>query len=255
MQRERGGPTPCSRGIGPPRQCPGLRVQSQPAATRRPSRPRSRTSCFSSQGQRTIKGAGELLTGSKRGPCRHRLALPRVSRTGRPPQPPARGAKPPPGRARHQHRRCRSGATGVVGPASPGAPAASSHIARGRLAPAAASPLSQSPPGRRGSAPSAAASPRAAADRLTAGLAAASPAILCRVWCLSRLLARLSSLLLLPPPHTPHNMASSLRRELRRRLELRGAPARSPPPTSRLQLRDPQCARAPTPARGGHWLG
>lgn len=36
--------------------------------------------------------------------------------------------EPPPGRARHQHRRCRSGATGVVGPASPGASAASSCI-------------------------------------------------------------------------------------------------------------------------------
>lgn len=36
--------------------------------------------------------------------------------------------EPPPGRARHQHRRCRSGATGVVGQASPGASAASSRI-------------------------------------------------------------------------------------------------------------------------------
>lgn len=74
------------------------RASRQP--TRRPSRPRSRTSCFSSQGQRTIKGAGELLTGSKRGRRRHRLSLPRVSRMSCPPRPPAHGAKPPPGRAR-----------------------------------------------------------------------------------------------------------------------------------------------------------
>lgn len=202
MQRERGGPTRCSGGIGPPRQCPGLRVQSR-QPTRRPSRPRSRTSSFSSQGQRTIKGAGELLTGSKRGRKRRRLAHPRVSRMGRPPQPPAHGASRLPG------ARATSTAAAAAGPRAswarppqallPRAPA----FARGHLASAAASPLSQSPPGRRGTAPRAAASPWAAAGRLTAGVAAASPAILCRVWCLSRLLARLYSLLLLPPaPHT-----------------------------------------------------
>lgn len=75
--------------------------------------------------------------------------------------------------------------------------------ARGRLASAAASSLPRSPPGQPGTAPSAAASPWAAAGRLTARVAAASPAILCRVWCLSRLLARLCSLLLLPPPTRP----------------------------------------------------
>lgn len=45
---------------------------------------------------------------------------------------PAAASRPrreqPPGRARHQHRRYQSGATGVVGPASPGASASSSPI-------------------------------------------------------------------------------------------------------------------------------
>lgn len=203
-------PDHCTGGFGPRPQRPGLRVENR-QLPRRPSRPRSRTSCFSSQGQRTIKGAGEQLTGSKRGRQSHRLVLPCVSRTGRPPQPPAhctgrlratRTASTAPAAAEPQASRARPSRAPM-----PRAPAP----ARGRLGSAAASSLSRSPPGRPGATLSAAPSPWAAAGRLTARVAAASPAILCRVWCLSRLLARLYSLLLLPPTHPTHHTTWPLR--------------------------------------------
>ncbi|XP_032197325.1 collagen alpha-1(I) chain-like [Mustela erminea] len=230
------------------RGCPGRAGRRGPA--RHPLLlARSRTFCFSSQGQRTIKGAGEPLTGSECG-CRHLLAgctrVPRqADRTSLPPAP-GRAARAP-GSLRG---RCRSVAFGVVGPAAPGASAAGSDT-RARPASPQPRPLrSRGPTGRPGTASRRPAGPAAAAERLTARGAAASPAILCRVCVvsLSRLLSRLYSLLLLlPPPHTPHNMASSLRRRLRRQQQPppRSCPLPSPTlPASRPQPHVPARKRA-----------
>lgn len=254
VQRDRGGPTPLPGCLRPSATAPGTacggRVTNPPPLP--PSLkdvvlflPRTKDNKGSKQGSNSpgrsaaASAIGSLFPASP-GRVSRRSLPPTVRDASRPRAPPA-----PPLPQRSPGRR----GPGLPGRLLPRAPAPAR----------AAASLPRSPPGRPGAAPGAAADPWAAAGRLTARVAAASPAILCRVWCLSRLLARLYSLLLLlpppHPPHTPHNMASSLRRWLRRRQELRGVPARSPPPTSRLQLRDPQCARAPPPARRGHWLG
>lgn len=134
VQRERGGPTHCPGSFGSRRQHPELRVGNR-QATRRPSRPPSRTSCFSSQGQRTIKGAGEQLTGSKRDRQRLQLALPRVSGTARPPQAPAHGA----GRLPAAHPRLPQRSHGRRGPGLP------EHLCRGLPHPRAAASLRRRP--------------------------------------------------------------------------------------------------------------
>lgn len=163
--------------------------------------------------------------------------------------------EPPPGRARHQHRRYRSGATGVVGPASPGASFASSPI-RSRPPSLSCGLLAiPEPSGKPGYC-----SPRSG-EPMSRGRPPDSWGCCCLsghlVPCVVSLPSPRSALLPPPPPPAPHTTQHGLFAAAIAAAAAR-APRRSsslPSPNLPPAAPGPQCARAPTPARGGHWLG
>jgi hypothetical protein len=212
-------PSPGGGGRGKSRP-PGGPCGARPGPARRPLLlARSRTFCFSSQGQRTINGTGEPLTGSERD-RRHLSGRPSSHpQAGSGRQPPRSPAARTPPSLRGRGRSDPFGASWarlprVPLPRAPTPARAPPGLSRGRPAPPSLRTApAQLPAGQR----------RPLGRRATpdsSGCCCLSGHLVPCVyvwWCLSRLLSRLYSLLLLPPPHTPpHNMASSLRRRLRR---------------------------------------
>lgn len=118
-------------GIGPPRQCPGLRVQSQPAANPPPLPPALKDVVLflpRTKDNKGSRGATHRVEARPQAPSARSSSRVQDGSPAAACRPRREAASRP--RAHYQHRRCRcrSGATGVVGPASPGAPAASSRI-------------------------------------------------------------------------------------------------------------------------------